>query len=78
VFSLTESGRKAADERGTEKAPWDTGEERAPLGELRTVAVQVGAATRQVGHAGSDEQITRAVEVLAETRRRLYSILAQE
>ena len=78
VFSLTESGRKAADERGTEKAPWDAGEERAPLGELRTVAVQVGAATRQVGHAGSDEQITRAVEVLAETRRRLYSILAQE
>lgn len=78
VFSLTDDGNKAVEERGAEKAPWETGEESSPLGSLRTVAFQVGAATRQVGHAGSEEQVSRAVEVLTDTRRRLYAILAEE
>jgi DNA-binding PadR family transcriptional regulator len=77
VFSLTGPGQEAVEQRGDEKAPWESGDESSPLGELRSVAFQVGAATRQVGHAGSDEQINRAVEVLQETRRRLYSILGE-
>jgi hypothetical protein len=31
-----------------------------------------------VGSAGSEEQKTQALEVLAETRRKLYAILAAE
>jgi hypothetical protein len=35
-------------------------------------------AVGQVGFSGSDEQRARALEVLAETRRKLYAILAED
>ena len=39
---------------------------------------QVGAAVRQVAAAASDAQIKKAAEVLANTRRELYRILAED
>jgi hypothetical protein len=36
------------------------------------------AAARQVVHAGQESQLEQAKEVLRETRRRLYRILADE
>jgi DNA-binding PadR family transcriptional regulator len=77
VFSLTDDGRKAAEERGEKHAPWETDEE-SPVGDLRTVFFQVAAASRQVGSAGSEEQLKRAIDVLSETRKKLYSILAED
>ena len=41
-------------------------------------ALQVGVATRQVVHAGSEAQRAEAAKVLTETRRALYRILAED
>jgi len=38
--------------------------------------MQVGIATRQVTHAGTEAQRKAAADLLAETRRKLYGILA--
>jgi len=80
VFSLTDAGRKAADAESSAAPPWEEAAAGAdsPLGRLRVAAVQLGAAAMQVGHAGSEDQISRAADLLTETRRRIYSILAEE
>ena len=44
--------------------------------ELMHLGMQVGIATRQVIHAGSEQQRNTAAELLTETRRKLYGILA--
>ena len=46
--------------------------------ELRGLVAQIGAATFQLGAAGTDAQVDRAKELLAETRRGLYRILADD
>jgi DNA-binding PadR family transcriptional regulator len=78
VFSLTDEGQKAAEERGDGKAPWENGDADSPVGSLRSVFFQVAAAAKQVGQAGSEDQLNRAIDVLTETRKKLYSILAQD
>lgn len=78
VFQLTEAGRAVAEAAGP--APWEAVRDEAdePLVALRDLAMQVMAATRQVAHAGSDEQVRRAQETLRATRRSLYGILAED
>jgi hypothetical protein len=44
--------------------------------ELRTLVWQLGAAVRQVVASGTDEQHKQARDVLDDTRRALYRILA--
>ncbi len=39
---------------------------------------QIGAAAKQVAKVGTDEQLAEARKVLADTRRRLYLILAED
>lgn len=81
VVHLTEQGRRYADEHVEQFAALfeEVGD---PAGDsllgLRDVAGQVGIAVAQVGQAGTDRQIALASEVLAETRRRLYRILAED
>jgi DNA-binding PadR family transcriptional regulator len=80
TFHLTEAGRHHAEEQlGREGAPWDAtpppGHEK--LHQLFHAAAQAGAALVQVAHTGSDNQVQRAQQVLDETRRRLYEILAE-
>jgi DNA-binding PadR family transcriptional regulator len=77
VFSLSDEGQKAVEERGEEPAPWESDEE-SSVGDLRTVLSQVAAASWQVGKAGSEDQLKGAVEVLTETRKKLYAILAED
>jgi DNA-binding PadR family transcriptional regulator len=78
VFSLTETGQ--AEAAGAPSAPWqEVGSEVPPaLLELRDLMYQVRAATRQVVHAGSEQQVAAAAELLKETRRRLYQLLAED
>jgi DNA-binding PadR family transcriptional regulator len=79
LFSLTEAGRAEA-EQGPSQAPWDEvteGVDPTNL-KLRDTAFQVGAAVMQVATAGSEAQKTKALEVLSEARRRIYSILAED
>ena len=77
VFSLTDRGRKAADER-SEHRPWEDGEEGSPHHNLRGSAVQLARAAMQVGQAGSDDQVSRAADILTDARKQLYSILAED
>ena len=56
----------------------DAGREEAAVTEFRKASFGVMNALGQVGFSGSDEQRARALEVLAETRRKLYAILAED
>jgi DNA-binding PadR family transcriptional regulator len=81
MVHLTEQGRRYAEEHVTQfaavfEAAGDPADD-ALLG-LADVAGQVATATAQVAQAGSDRQIVQARELLAETRRRLYRILAED
>ena len=76
VFSLTEEGKVRA-EALPDKEPWagQAGEADTERGLREAFASLVGA-THQVARAGSPEQIGRAVDVLNEARRQMYSMLA--
>jgi DNA-binding PadR family transcriptional regulator len=80
LFRLTDEGRAAAEAGTGAGAPWEgiADEGDAAVLELRDLAHQVLAAARQVVHAGQESQLEQAKEVLRETRRRLYRILADE
>jgi DNA-binding PadR family transcriptional regulator len=78
VFRLTDEGRGAAAAAGDGPAPWEDaarGADRS-LVDLKGLAFEVGAAIMQVGQAGSDEQIRTVADILRETRRRIYLVLA--
>ncbi|WP_310964169.1 PadR family transcriptional regulator [Nocardioides terrisoli] len=78
VLRLTEAGRahhaEHADEIG---AVWDAfQDEDDDHGSLKHVVAQTMTAVWQVAMTGTPDQQQRAAEVLAETRRKLYGILA--
>jgi DNA-binding PadR family transcriptional regulator len=79
-FEITDAGRAHLETRADEPAPWEpTGEDgENVLTELGPYVIQVGKAAWQVASAGDEAQRARAVELLAETRRGLYRILAEE
>jgi DNA-binding PadR family transcriptional regulator len=79
LFSLTDAGRAEAGQASSQ-SPWDEvteGVDPANL-KLRDTAFQVGAAVMQVATAGGEAQKAKALEVLNETRRKIYSILAED
>jgi DNA-binding PadR family transcriptional regulator len=81
VFALTDAGREHVEARREELGePWKAvgGGFPKEAGELRDLMRQLGAATMQVVQAGTAEQRKRAVELLGETRRGLYRILAED
>ncbi len=78
-FELTETGREAAAELG-ERKPWDEvtqGMDPAQF-KLRDAIKPIAMAAVQVMEAGTPAQQEQAAAVLAETRRKLYAILAEE
>lgn len=79
VVHLTEHGRRYAEEHRDElDAVWNTAG--APdideLAELRTAGRELIGAAAQVAHVGSPAQLTEAIRLLNDTRRRLYLLLA--
>ena len=80
VFALTDSGREAQSAAASGPAPWEeVGVEGDTTAlELRDLVHQVMAAARQVLHAGESAQIAQAKDVLRDTRRKLYRILAED
>ncbi|QMU69025.1 PadR family transcriptional regulator [Streptacidiphilus sp. P02-A3a] len=79
LFSLTETGRAEA-ESGPE-APWEEAGQGEQWGIVREFGVAEGAvrdALRQVVVTGTPEQRAKALAVLADARKRLYLILAEE
>ena len=79
VFSLTDEGRAAAEAAGDGPAPWEDVARSAnrSLVDLRGLMSEVGAAIMQVGRAGSESQIKAVADILTDTRRRIYLVLAE-
>ncbi len=79
VFALTDAGRAEAASR-TGSLPWEAAAEQADddLVSLRDLVFQVAGATRQVASAGTQRQLAAAQEILRETRRKLYRLLAED
>ncbi|MFI0484798.1 PadR family transcriptional regulator [Actinomadura sp. 9N215] len=80
-FHLTDEGRAHVEENAERLAePWAemTPEFGEGVPELFRQAAQTGAAVMQIVHSGSPEQVDRAKDVLSDTRRSLYRILADD
>jgi DNA-binding PadR family transcriptional regulator len=78
-FELTVTGREEAAKSGDRK-PWDdvtAGIEPTQL-KLGSAIKPIVIAIRQVLEAGTEAQQQAAVDVLNESRRRLYAILAED
>jgi DNA-binding PadR family transcriptional regulator len=79
VYSLTEKGRKAAEtgERDT-RTPWDTmADASGPRIDLRHAMQGLFAAAAQIERTGTDEQIAKTTEHLAQARKAIYLLLAE-
>jgi DNA-binding PadR family transcriptional regulator len=79
LFSLTDSGRAAAEE--APEAPWEDagrGVDWEALGEIRQAGFGLMEAFGQVWKTGSKEQREKALAVVNEARKKLYLILADE
>jgi DNA-binding PadR family transcriptional regulator len=79
-FTLTDAGRTEQESKADETAPWDAVREGAPTGHLalRHSIGNLLVAVKQVGQAGDEDQRKQVTELLDETRRKVYAILAEE
>jgi DNA-binding PadR family transcriptional regulator len=79
-FEITDAGREHLEGRAGEPEPWKPADEEGEnaITELAPLVIQIGKAAWQVATVGDEAQRARAIEVLAETRRALYRILAED
>jgi DNA-binding PadR family transcriptional regulator len=79
TYSLTDEGRAVAD-AADHPAPWDTESVRDGMRgtALPKAGIELAQAAAQVGRSGTPAQVTEAVAVLDEARRKLYAILAKD
>jgi DNA-binding PadR family transcriptional regulator len=80
LFELTDQGRAYVEQHGGDAAPWEEDEdaEGRSVPEIASLVVQIAKAAWQVAHEGDERQVEKACETLAETRRALYGILAED
>jgi DNA-binding PadR family transcriptional regulator len=78
VFSLTDTGRKAVEERKEDKQPWENGDEDSPRYELRAEIMRTIGAAKQIARTDQEDQLAKGAEILKDARRKLYAILAEE
>lgn len=80
-FRLTEEGQAWLEEHADGKfgdndgMPWSPGQGQGQG--LRSAVSQLAGAAKQIGRFGSDEQRDQAKELLEETTRNIYALLAQ-
>jgi DNA-binding PadR family transcriptional regulator len=76
-YRLTDAGRAEA-ETAAENPPWAqfSDDSMSQVQDFRDAAAGILSALKQVGFNGTPEQRQRALEVLNDTKRRLYAILA--
>jgi DNA-binding PadR family transcriptional regulator len=81
TLRLTDEGRRRVEEHAERLAAmwqtFDESEDGDDTGDLRQVIGQTVGAIIQVASTGTPDQREKAVQILAETRRRLYSLLAE-
>ena len=81
TFRLTDAGRAYVEQHADEvNAPWEamTSDVRDDVRDLFKTAAGTGGAVMQIVRTGSEAQVAQAKEILAETRRRLYHLLAED
>jgi DNA-binding PadR family transcriptional regulator len=76
-FTLTDAGRTEAERQG--QTPWEqvTAGVAPAAWSLRDAIGQIVQASWSVAHAGTEAQQAKALEILNDSRRRLYAILAE-
>ncbi len=76
-YQLTDAGRPEA-EAAAANPPWASigDEAMGQVQDFRDAAVGIMGALKQVGFSGTPEQRQKALEVLNDTKRKLYAILA--
>jgi DNA-binding PadR family transcriptional regulator len=79
-FEITDAGRQHLETRVDEPEPWKPADEEGEnaITELAPLVIGIGKAAWQVATVGDEAQRARAIEVLSETRRALYRILAED
>jgi DNA-binding PadR family transcriptional regulator len=81
AYQLTDEGRAYADSHADElRAPWDevTGGPGGVAVEMRSLIGQLAMAAVQVVQVGSEAQVGQAKQLLTDTRKALYRILAAD
>ncbi len=83
VYALTEAGHTQVEAAGDRARPWESATQEAEEGlggtsDLWMALGQLALATRAVGQAGDPYVTQAAVELLKESRRGLYRLLAQD
>jgi DNA-binding PadR family transcriptional regulator len=81
TYFLTDAGNAYVEERGEDlAAPWEEMSESVDddVAALFREMRQVGMAAGQIGQMGSAHQIAEARDLLANARRALYSLLAED
>ncbi len=83
VYRLTDAGRAEVDAAADRPRPWESATREAEDGlggtaDLWMALGQLALATRAVGQAGDRYVTQAAVELLTESRRGLYRLLAQD
>ena len=82
VYSITDEGRAHLEERQARSdgaPPWEMAREgRERFGKLFGSMSQLGAAVMQVARAGSSEQVDRVTTIVAEARKKVYAVLAED
>jgi DNA-binding PadR family transcriptional regulator len=76
-FTLTDAGREEA-QAAAENPPWAqfSDDTMSQVADFRDAAVGIMDALRQVGFNGTPEQRAKALDILNETKRKLYAVLA--
>jgi DNA-binding PadR family transcriptional regulator len=81
AIRLTEAGTAYAEEHAEELAavwaPFETGEDDVEATNFKQVIGQTVGAIIQVATTGTPDQREKAIQILSDTRRRLYGLLAE-
>jgi DNA-binding PadR family transcriptional regulator len=79
VFQLTDEGRAAAEGAGEAPAPWDVAARHGDRSrrDLGSLVGEVAQAMAQTVKTGSPDQIEAVRDILADTRKRIYLVLAE-
>jgi DNA-binding PadR family transcriptional regulator len=81
VFEITDAGREQTERISEQAPPWESGEDEQTspsLATMKSLFIAVARASWQVAMEGDPQQIAQACDLLAETRRGLYRLLAEE
>jgi DNA-binding PadR family transcriptional regulator len=77
LFEITAAGRQHIEEHHAGRPPWEV-DEPETVSDLKSQIKQIAIAAAQVMQAGTEAQVAQAGEALADARRKLYRILAEE